>query len=58
MKFRNLIASLLLGIFGTATAAEQVENPVSWKFSASGQQAEITATISGEWHMYDIGPYD
>lgn len=58
MKFRNLIASLLLGIFGTATAAAQVENPVSWKFSASGQQAEITATISGEWHMYDIGPYD
>lgn len=58
MKFRNLIAALLLGIFGTATAAAQVENPVSWKFSASGQQAEITATISGEWHMYDIGPYD
>ncbi len=58
MKFRFLIAALLLGIFGTATAAAQVENPVSWKFSASGQQAEITATISGEWHMYDIGPYD
>lgn len=58
MKFRLLIATLLLGLFGTATAVAQVENPVSWKFGATGQQAEITATISGEWHMYDIGPYE
>lgn len=58
MKFRLLIATLLLGLFGTATAVAQVENPVSWKFTASGQQAEMTATISGAWHMYDIGPYE
>lgn len=58
MKFRLLIATLLLGAFGIASASAQVENPVSWKFGASGQQAEMTATISGAWHMYDIGPYD
>lgn len=58
MKFRLLIATLLLGLFGTATAVAQVENPVSWKFGAAGQQAEMTATISGVWHMYDIGPYE
>lgn len=58
MKFKLLIATLLLGILGTATAVAQVENPVSWKFSASGQQAEMTATIDGAWHMYDIGPYE
>lgn len=58
MKFRLLIATLLLGLFGTATAVAQVENPVSWKFGATGQQAEMTAAISGAWHMYDIGPYE
>lgn len=58
MKFRLLIVTLMLSLFGTVTAVAQVENPVSWKFGATGQQAEITATISGAWHMYDIGPYE
>lgn len=58
MKYRLLIATLLLGLFDTATAVAQVENPVSWKFGATGQQAEMTATIDGVWHMYDIGPYE
>lgn len=58
MKFRLLTTILLSSLFSTATAVAQVENPVSWKFSATGQQAEMTATIDGVWHMYDIGPYD
>lgn len=57
MRFKLLIATLLAGLF-SGTAYAQVENPVSWKFQSAGQQVEMTATISGAWHMYDIGPYE
>ena len=57
MRFRIALATLLLGIFGTGAHA-QVEQPVSWRFTATGQQAEMTADIDMPWHMYDIGPYD
>lgn len=61
MKFRHTLIASLLSLFGIGTAtveAQPIENPVKWAFAASGQQAEITATIGGDWHMYDIGPYD
>lgn len=61
MRFRHTLIASLLSLFGisVATASGQpIENPVRWNFAASGQQAEITATIGGDWHMYDIGPYD
>lgn len=57
MRLRIALATLLLGIFGTGAHA-QVEQPVSWRFTATGQQAEMTADIDMPWHMYDIGPYD
>lgn len=60
MRFRLLLTILLAGLFGlfVSPTYAQVENPVSWKFRSSGQQVEMTATISGAWHMYDIGPYE
>ena len=58
MRLKKWIAALLLGVCGMTPALAQVENPVHWSFGASGQQAEMTATIASPWHMYDIGPYE
>ncbi|MDE6499982.1 MAG: thiol:disulfide interchange protein, partial [Rikenella sp.] len=41
-----------------AAVGQPIKNPVSWRFAASGEEVEMAATIEGEWHMYDIGPYD
>ena len=58
MKIRHTIATLFVLLGTVLTAAAQFENPVKWKATATGQQVEITATIGGAWHMYDIGPYE
>ncbi|MDE5944766.1 MAG: thioredoxin family protein [Rikenella sp.] len=41
-----------------AAVGQPIKNPVHWTFAASGEQVEMSATIDGDWHMYDIGPYD
>ena len=59
MKIRHTFIACLLVLCGIGSALGQpIENPVKWSFAASGQQVEITAAISGDWHMYDLGPYD
>lgn len=59
MRIRHLLIACLLVLSGMAAAVGQpIKNPVSWRFAASEEEVEMAATIGGEWHMYDIGPYD
>lgn len=58
-KFLLSLTALILGF----TAFAQVENPVSWSGEANkvdGNLYEIVLTgeIEGDWHIYDLGPYN
>lgn len=59
---KNLIVFTLLFTLPFLAYA-QIKNPVSWsvgyeKISDSKYKLQFNATISGDWHIYDLGPYD
>lgn len=60
-KKRLLLFSLLFTL--PFLAYTQIKNPVSWKvgyekISDGKYKLQFNATISGDWHIYDLGPYD
>ncbi len=59
MKLRQIFSVCLLGFLGVwSVVGQPIKNPVRWTFTSSGEEVEMVAAIGGEWHMYDLGPYD
>ena len=53
----------LVALFIGISAYAQMENPVSWSGKANKVDGNIyeivlTGDITGDWHIYDLGPYD
>jgi hypothetical protein len=58
---RTIALSALMLLLSVFSAEAQIENPVSWNFSAvkkGPKQLEVhmTATIAGNWHLYSQKP--
>ena len=59
--FKKLFLSTVALLVGCVAFA-QMENPVSWsgkaeKLSENLYEIVLTGEISGDWHIYDLGPY-
>ncbi len=59
--FKKLFLSTVALLVGCVAFA-QMENPVSWsgkanKLSENLYEVVLTGEISGDWHIYDLGPY-
>ena len=59
--FKKLFLSTVALLVGCVAFA-QVENPVSWsgkavKLAENLYEIVLTGDISGDWHIYDLGPY-
>ncbi len=59
-----IMVCCMMGLSSLNTiSAQGMENPVSWNanLKSAGEglfELELTASIEGEWHIYDLGPYD
>jgi thiol:disulfide interchange protein DsbD len=58
---RNLLLSALVVFLFSFSANAQIENPVSWNFTAVKKgpkqfEVHMTATIAGNWHIYAQQP--
>lgn len=59
---QRLLLITLLFVFPFLAIA-QIKNPVSWKIgyeiiSEGKYKLQFNATVAGEWHIYDLGPYE
>ena len=59
---KKILFSLVALIIGISAYA-QMENPVSWSGKANKVDGNIyeivlTGDITGDWHIYDLGPYE
>ena len=53
----------VLAVTMAFSAFAQMENPVSWsaeanKVSENVYEIVLTGEIEGDWHIYDLGPYE
>ncbi len=60
--FKKLFLSTVALLVGCVAFAQMGENPVSWsskveKLSGNLYEIVLTGEISGDWHIYDLGPY-
>ena len=60
--FKKLFLSTVALLVGCVAFAQMGENPVSWsskveKLSGNLYEIVLTGDISGDWHIYDLGPY-
>lgn len=61
--FKLFIALFFVAGFVVSSSAQFVEQPVSWtggfeKVNDNVYELQLTATMTPEWHIYDLGPYD
>ncbi len=61
MNFKKFVLSIAM-LFSAITLFAQM-NPVAWKVNVKNVEANtyevlFTASIEGNWHIYDLGPYE
>ncbi len=59
---KSILAALML-LFTATVFAQSFEQPVTWrgkveKVEGNVYEIQLIATIDGNWHIYDLGPYD
>lgn len=54
---KKIFATLAVAVLSVTALWAQIDNPVSWRFTAKGSELHIEATTAASWHMYDLGPY-
>ncbi len=59
---KSILTALML-VFTSFAFAQGFEQPVTWsgkavKAEGNVYEIQLTANIEGNWHIYDLGPYD
>ena len=62
-RLANIALALVLCVFATAAYAQSFDQPVSWsssveKIDANVYELQFHGSIEGNWHIYDLGPYN
>ena len=60
--FKRFVLAVVATVLSFSAFA-QFENPVSWSVKADKVEGNVyeivlTGEITGEWHIYDLGPYN